>query len=136
MNFKTIKTIANVVITIAGIATTIYETKKMVKEVKENIDSNIEAQVRENTGDETFNLKEYNENKSKSINIEKKKSNVNITVDIDGMSVRRYAILKIAKYFFQLFGVSCILYYISRKFKLLKLIKFPNIFKKKVGVLV
>lgn len=125
MNWKTIKAGISVVTSIASIAVAIYETKKMVKEVKNSIDESIEEQVQEQTGDSTFNLAEYRKNKeaqNDGINTNKKKSNVKVTVNVDGVPLKKYASLKLIKYLVGLFGLSALIFFGLHKIKSTKFV--------------
>ena len=56
MNMGMIKTIAKTGLTIVNIAVTIYQVKQITETIKQNIDKNIEEQVREATGEKDFDL--------------------------------------------------------------------------------
>ena len=85
MNMGMIKTIAKTGLTIVNIAVTIYQVKQITETIKQNIDKNIEEQVREATGEKDFDLAEYR--KTKEMKSEKFLKNVKVNIDIDGLRI-------------------------------------------------
>ena len=125
MNMGMIKTIAKTGLTIVNIAVTIYQAKQITETIKQNIDKNIEEQVREATGEKDFDLAEYR--KTKEMKSEKFLKNVKVNIDIDGTPLAVYVYKKLVYGIIQLLGLATLFYFGS---KLIHKIPLPSFGRK------
>ena len=125
MNMGMIKTIAKTGLTIVNIAVTIYQVKQITETIKQNIDKNIEEQVREATGEKDFDLAEYR--KTKEMKSEKFLKNVKVNIDIDGTPLAVYVYKKLVYGIIQLLGLATLFYFGS---KLIHKIPLPSFGRK------
>lgn len=125
MNMGMIKTIAKTGLTIVNIAVTIYQVKQITETIKQNIDNNIEEQVREATGEKDFDLAEYRKNKE--MKNENFLQNVKVNIDIDGTPLSVYVYKKVAYGIIQLLGLATLFYFGS---KLIHKIPLPSFGRK------
>lgn len=125
MNMGMIKTIAKTGLTIVNIAVTIYQVKQITESIKQNIDNNIEEQVREATGEKDFDLAEYRKNKE--MKNENFLQNVKVNIDIDGTPLSVYVYKKVAYGIIQLLGLATLFYFGS---KLIHKIPLPSFGRK------
>ena len=125
MNMGMIKTIAKTGLTIVNIAVTIYQAKQITETIKQNIDKNIEEQVREATGEKDFDLAEYRKNKE--MKNSKFLQNVKVNIDIDGTPLAVYVYKKLVYGIIQLLGLATLFYFGS---KLIHKIPLPSFGRK------